>query len=96
MTTQQQPTPYDAEIAELERRDDSLEHGNKWVCIKVHDLKVQRYGFLAAKAEDADLLAACKAALDVLNPGRSEDWSDPERVIRQLRAAIAKARGELA
>ena len=76
MTTQQ-PTPYDAEL-EVARAD--LEGQTE-----IRLIQAKRLGYLRAKAEDADLLAACEA---LSCPGVSK--ADME-AHQQLRAATAKA-----
>ena len=98
MTTQkQQPqTPYDAEIAKEEENRGSVGY--------LEYLRGARMGHLLAKAEDADLLAACEAALALLNKQRDEYNADatlayrPDMrespIVQALRAAIAKAKGE--
>ena len=86
MTTKQQPTPwtpYDAEIEKLMAQRES-----KTVFWRLYAKQNQREGYLRAKAEDADLLAACKA---LSCPGVSK--ADME-AHQQLRAAVAKAKGQ--
>jgi hypothetical protein len=80
MTTQH--TPYDAQIAQLEQA-----HGQTADTMGLlHGLVVaERRGYLAAKAEDADLLAAAEAMM----VGRSR-WNATGAA---LHAAIAKAKG---
>ena len=97
MTTKQQPTPYDSKI-EARPECDGFD-------TTLLLLVAQREGYLVAKAEDADLLAACKAALNLLlsgdergfcaRCGRKGSWGEHEAECPAslCRAAIAKAEG---
>ena len=80
MTTQkQQPqTPYDAEIAKEEENRGSVGY--------LEYLRGARMGHLLAKAEDADLLAACE--LVIAHDGRLTGAD-----LAAIHAAIAKAKG---
>ena len=100
MTTKPQPTtPYDAEIGNLESIDRLLTAEEATEFTRLTNLA---FGYLRAKAEDADLLAAAEAVL--LYPARDEtqclaDISNASCTCRghdaleRLRAAIARAGG---
>ena len=83
-------TPYDAILAKATSWSDHT------------TIRWQQEGYLRAKAEDSDLLAAAEAALEVwsVDPTHLPPGSLPEHYTRlvgsiaQLRAAIAKAKGE--
>lgn len=60
----------------------------KWKQELRENIKAQRI-----KAAAPDMLAALKAALDPLELYHAYGWPDSDGVIRQLKAAIAKAEG---
>ena len=94
MTTKQQPTPYDAEIERLT----SVWGLKPDQRMALSGIRLQREGYLRAKAEDAELLAACRVGLEASSLRQSDHechndaCQDAERS-RFIRAAIAKYEG---
>ena len=102
MTTKQQPTPYDAEIERLDAGP--IQGLNLLETLALRDAyEFRREGYLRARAEDADLLAACLKAIDTLEFAyqdqrgdfRAGDWLlvDVQEAVMLLRAAIVRADG---
>ena len=87
--TQQQPTPYDEEIESARHNPDA----RRW--LELHEAK--RDGYLRAKAEDADLLAALVAlkayVLRILPPVFWDNVADIDEIV-QAHATIAKHKGK--
>ena len=90
-TKQAQPTPYDAEIAMLlrvppyEMTREDREHLRRLR----EKQEIDDRAYCRAKAEDADLLAACEAGLDHL----AREGSQTSGLAAMLRAALRKANG---
>lgn len=100
MTTQTQRTPYDAEIERLGQLPISSKTGDRR-SDRLMFLAAQRHmrdGYLAAKAEDSDLLAACELVLSFAEKqpwtGLGDSKGYGVDLPARLRAAISKARRE--
>ena len=92
MTTQPQPTPYDAEI----EKGSLVSAPDKGIGYFL--ARGGRDGYRRAKAEDADLLAALEQAEDKLEDiyladnGPVSVMPDVSPTLKVIRAAIAKAK----
>ena len=86
MTTQPQPTPYDAMIAHL---DELRADGEPFDTQRMAYLVNKRLGYRDAKAESADLLTSCRELHDYLRAHGSV--ADTLAMLTRSHDALARA-----